>query len=143
MAPLVCISLAESDGDPAVTLQVLAGANFAFPNKRLGTPEEEYRANCARASWLFDKLTKNYLLRCWKAREQVVGRMTLKGGQLHSDFEQFRVLSSRPSSSGPYVFQVADEWKWKRWQRYLFPTSLYRSTSDRKGPWNFIFLFFL
>ena len=43
-----------SDGDPAVTLQMLAGANIDFPPKPLGTPEEEYRANWARASWLLD-----------------------------------------------------------------------------------------
>ena len=127
----------EQKNDPIVTLQMLAGANIDFPDKPLNMPEEQYTANCARASWLLDKLTKNYLLRCWKARAQIVGKMRLEGGRLISEVgERLQLLDSRPSTV-PYTFRAADVRRRKRWQRYMYPTSFHCSSSDRKGPWNF------
>ena len=41
---------------------------------------------CVARSWLFDKIVKNYIVRCWKAREGVVGVLTVKGGVLAREF---------------------------------------------------------
>ena len=41
-----------------------------------------YRLECAKAMWLFDKVSKNYLVRCWKSREARQGHVTINNGSL-------------------------------------------------------------
>ena len=60
--------------DPEVALLLLAGMNLCSPRPSgsvLGRHEEE----SAMASWLLDKITKNFLVRCWRSREVILGRV--------------------------------------------------------------------
>ena len=71
--------------------------------------EDRYTANCARASWVLDKLSKNYLVRCWRAREEVVDRLSVRSGRLHYEQVQIRLRSPAACAvDGPYVFMPGD-----------------------------------
>ena len=72
-----------STSHPEQTLRLLAGTDVEFPaGPRTGVDAQQYVRECVRASWLLDKLSKNYLVRCWKAREGIIGALQVKGGQL-------------------------------------------------------------
>ena len=42
-------------------------------------------SNQAKAWWLFDKISKNFIVRCWKAREAVAGRIRIVAGHLERE----------------------------------------------------------
>ena len=71
------------DNDPARALALLAGAEFLLtcPVAELELVAEHAEL-VGKAAWLFDKICKNFLSRCWKARENLVGKITVTEGRL-------------------------------------------------------------
>jgi hypothetical protein len=121
-----------STSHPEQTLQIIAGANVKFPPGPVtGSDAQRYVHECVRASWLLDKLSKNYLARCWKAREGIIGTLKVKGGQLLRD--SLDVKLQAPSLTG-YASDCASPWMWEGWARYLRP-SVHRGWGG--GPWSF------
>ena len=49
----------------------------------LSTEEREHHVDLrAKALWLLDKASKNFILGCWKARSRRLGKITVRDGQL-------------------------------------------------------------
>ena len=66
---------------PLDALALLAGHMWYSPcpaNVEVDVHEEM----SAKALWLFDKVSKNYLLRCWRARQNIVGTITVQRGRV-------------------------------------------------------------
>jgi hypothetical protein len=62
--------------------RLLLGKRPDFPCCPGSMEPDVFGLECAKAMWLFDKISKNYISRCWKARTARQGSFTIKGGQL-------------------------------------------------------------
>jgi len=60
--------------DPDVALLLIAGINLC-PPRPPGTELGWHVEECAKAAWLMDKISKNFLVRCWRVREAILGRV--------------------------------------------------------------------
>jgi hypothetical protein len=67
--------------DEQRALELMAGAPFDYSVCYDGD-YARYADMCGKADWLLDKVVKNYLVRCWKARANVVGTLCVEGGVL-------------------------------------------------------------
>lgn len=123
-----------SSSCPERTLQIIAGADVDFPAGTVnGADAKRYVHECVRASWLLDKLSKNYLARCWKAREGIIGTLKIKGGRLLRDCVEVRLQAPSLTSAG-CMYGRDSSWMWRSWFRYL-RRDVRRCWSG--GPWNF------
>jgi hypothetical protein len=57
-----------------VALLLIAGINI-WPPRPVDIAVDQFMEEAAMAAWLFDKITKNFLVRCWKMRQAVLGRV--------------------------------------------------------------------
>ena len=99
--------------DPGVALLLIAGMNLC-PPRPPGTESGWHVEECAKAAWLLDKIAKNYLVRCWRMREAILGRVRVVHRQIVWDPQVLSVDALKPftprSSFGP-------EWRacWLEW----------------------------
>ena len=72
---------ALTNSKPMAALALLAGepVNVACP---ADVDAKEHAEQCGKAAWLFDKVSKNFLVQCWKAREAGVGQIRVESGVL-------------------------------------------------------------
>ena len=74
-----------------------------------GADLDAHERDCAKAAFLADKLCKNYLVRCWTARENLIGKISVANGCLVRERPPRRILST-PS---PKLFAFDDRSRWE------------------------------
>ena len=72
---------AKAMRDRVGLLRMLAGDITHAPSPD-GAEEQAHAEQCGKAAWLFDKITKNYLVSCWQTRRQYVGDIKVMRGEL-------------------------------------------------------------
>ena len=72
---------AKARSDPGAALLMLSG-EVAHPSRPANVEPPEHAVQCGKAAWLFDRISKDYLVRCWKARRMVVGDLKVSHGTL-------------------------------------------------------------
>ena len=97
---------------PSQALAMLAGRDLRIPCPP-STDSDAHVLQCAKVAFLFDKISKNFLLRCWRARQNVFGKITVVQGQVVHERPTFLLLQDLPST--PFVFDADSRWQWSRW----------------------------
>ena len=97
---------------PAQALSMLAGRSFVVPCPA-GADVDLHAEQCAKAAFLFDKLSKNFLLRCWRARQNIIGKITVSQGQIVH--ERPALFALRDPVARPFVFHARSRWEWTSW----------------------------
>ena len=64
---------------------------------------------------MFDKASKNFILRCWRARQNVIGEVSVRNGVILHERPAVRVL--RAPSAKRYIFDAHNRWEWRGWVR--------------------------
>jgi hypothetical protein len=77
LAARLCSSMSRGSTDAVV---LLLGGKHSFPACPSGHEEDDWTEGCGKASWLCDKVSKNYILRCWRLRQARLGVVTIKAG---------------------------------------------------------------
>ena len=65
-------------------LCLLLGSQPEFPACPVAMDQELYDEQCGKAAWLLDKVSKNYIVRCWRVRQSMIGTITIGEGQAGS-----------------------------------------------------------
>ena len=107
-AYLNCYDSAASDD----VLALLAGRLLVIPCPA-GLSSEVHVMRCAKAAFLFDKVCKNYFVRCWRARQNLIGKISVRNGALVHEKHATRVLLAPEPK--PFVFRAHLSWQWKDW----------------------------
>ena len=84
---------AKALDDKLGLLRMVAGVIEHAPQPD-GAEEQAHLEQCGKAAWLFDKVTKNYLVRCWAARRQCVGDLKVVRGELQHTHVPHRASSA-------------------------------------------------
>ena len=63
-------------------LCLLLGSQPEFPACPVAMDQELYDEQCGKAAWLLDKVSKNYIVRCWRVRQSMIGTITIGEGKL-------------------------------------------------------------
>ena len=105
---------------------MLAGCRVDVPCPD-GVAVDLHDEQCAKAAFLFDKLSKNFLLRCWRARQNIIGKITVSQGQI--THERPALFALRDPVAKPFVFHAQSRWEWTSW----IPRDL-TSLAHRQGP---------
>ena len=103
---------------PETALKHIAGCRRYLP-PRPGLDADELRSHLdqsAKALWLFDKVSKNFLVACWRARAATLGSVNLVDGQLvhKAATTAFPVFKPCIVPVGLDPFAIADR-PWKAW----------------------------
>ena len=91
---------------------------------------------CGKAAWVFDRATKNFLVRCWKDRRKTVGILNVSHGVLTRTLATRTPLAvrSRWATQNPFPPERRAEW------RQFSPSAVrdqQASSSRRDGPCGF------
>ena len=118
-------------------LSIILGAGPSMLHKTV-TNTEEHGEAWAKACWILDKATKNFLMTCWRIRECTMGRLTVRAGRIVHEPPSPRALrtlnSQRHQDMLPPTIPADRRWDWSRWLPR--PTKTWRRTG-KKGPANF------
>ena len=101
----------------------------------LGMNQAAHDEQCGKAAWVFDKVTKNFLVRCWKDRRSVVGILKashgvltrtpvpVKAGQVNQAGQAAQDKTSQASwtGSGGDLFPAERRREWQRWSPCATP----------------------
>ena len=92
----------------------------------------------AKACWILDKATKNFLMTCWRIRECTMGNLTVRSGRIVQEPPTPRALrafsTQRHQDMPPPTVPADRRWDWSRWLPR--PNITWRRTG-KKGPANF------
>ena len=100
---------------------------------------EACREQGARACWQLDKMAKNYLVACWRARQSIMGVVSVTKGVLKRDPPPAgtkEVLSRQSAGWKGCTPAVTAEHR-KFWEQWLPKDETGWSRSGRRGPANF------
>ena len=99
--------------EPGDALAMLAGMSLAFECPD-GIDLADHEHSCAKAAFLADKLTKNYLVRCWVARENLIGKVRVANGLLVHERAPRRIL--RNPVLRTFDFEARARWEVQAWR---------------------------
>ena len=121
--------------DSVRALQLLSGAVVELSRPRSSTMQC-HEEQCAKAAWLFDKISKNYLVRCWREREARIGKLTVQKGVLVHE----RPAPGAPNTGSlplkvPVSPPALDRLRWQPWLRLQQPSKLrVKSGANKRAP---------
>ena len=114
-------------------LALLTGRLLVIPCPA-GMNPEMHTMRCAKAAFLFDKVCKNFFVRCWRARQNLIGKISVRNGALEHEKPAIRVLLAPEPK--PFVFHSHLSWQWKDW----IPSDPLCSAREQDPPKAFVVL---
>ena len=107
-------------GDRDAALAMLAGC-IPRASCPAGVDVTVHDEQCGKAAWLFDKVTKNFLVRCWKDRRTAIGVLKVSHGLLTRTLAPQRAPTMAQDMQPVNVralFSPERRPEWQRWSPF-------------------------